>query len=465
MEEKLDFSLPEKKQKKSLTPKISIILLLVLIGLTLINLLKPAYDSPPPEDSALSISKEKIKELASKLSSRNLYTRAARVWQDYLVSARLSDAEHAKTLFQVGTLLEKAGMYGEAIEYYYRSEITEKLPELEQQINMHIKDCFERLGKFSALRYELMDRTSFRKSEDSGGKIVAEIGAEKITESDLDAIIERTIDNQLAPMTAFMTTEQLNEQKKKILEQYKNPLAKQEFLQSWLSQEVLYRQALEEKLSEQPEAKGLIEDLVRSALSQQLMNKELADRINITKSDLQTYYQANQDMYIEPAKASISHILVKDQQQANDLMERIENGENFGELAKEFSSDQDTKDNGGIINTDVRKGSYIPVIGESAEFNEKIFAARAEEVLSEPFKSEKGWEIIKVREIKTEKQKSFDEVRQQVITALLSRKRQDVQTDLIGQMMNKYDVIIHTSVIENTDETETERPAPGNVKE
>ena len=455
MEEKLDFSLPEKKQKTSLTSKVSVILLLVLIGLALVNLLKPSYTGLLSENPVPTLSEEKIKDLASKLAGRNLYTRAARVWQDYLSFAKMPDTERAKALFQIGTLLEKAGMYEEAIEYYYRSEITAKLSELEPQINTHIKDCFERLGKFSALRYELMDRTSFKKPEKAGSKIVAEIGAEKMTESDLDALIEKTIENQLAPMAAFMTIEQLNEQKKKILEQYKKTLAKQEFLQSWLTEEVLYRQALEERLSEQPEVKSVIEDIVRGALSQRLMNKELADKINITESDLQTYYQANKDNYVESAKASISHILVKDQQQAEDIIERLNKEEDFEKQAKEFSIEQETKDNGGKIEIDISRGSYIPVIGEYKELNDKIFVADAGEVLAEPFKTDKGWQVVKVREKYPERQKSFDEVRQQVITALLSQKRRDVQADLIEKMMDKYNVIVHTSVLEGVEETAT----------
>jgi len=365
MEDKLDFSLPEKKQKNSVTPKISVILLLVLIGLTTANLLmKPSYKALPTENISSSFSTEEVKDLAARLAGRNLYTRAAKAWQDYLTLADVPDTERAKMLFQIGTLLEKAGMYEEAIEYYYRSEITAKLDELEPQINTHIKDCFEKLGKFSALRYELMDRTSYGKKSETGGKILAEIGAEIITEADLDAYIERTIDTQLSAMSAFMTTEQLNEQKKRVLEQYKSPSAKQEFLQSWLAQEILYRQALEKKLSQEREVKILIEDLVRSALSQQLMNRELADKINITETDLQTYYQANKDKFVEPA----------DKEDPNS----------------------------------------------------------------------------------TERQKSFDEARQQVITELLSQKRQDVQTDLIKQMMDKFNVIIHTSALTPKDQSKNE---------
>jgi hypothetical protein len=210
-----------------------------------------------------------------------------------------------------------------------------------------------------------MDRTSFQKSEEAGSRVVAEIGAEKITESDLDALIERTIDNQLAPVTAFMTPDQLNEQKKKILENFKSPAARQQFLESWIVQEILYRQAIEEKLTEQPQVKSAIEDLSRSVLSQQLMNKELADKINITETDLQTYYEANNDKFVEPANKE-----------------------------------------------DPNSG---------------------------------------------QRQKSFDEARQDVITALLGQKRQDVQTDFIKQMMDKYNVIVHTSALEGTEKTGPEK--------
>jgi hypothetical protein len=364
MNEKLDFSLPSKKQKKSFLPIFTVVLLIVLIGLTLINILNISQNRNQSAQSESALSSEQVKQLATQLAGRNLYTRAARVWQDYLSSGTLPGTERAKTHFQIGTLLEKAGAYAEAIEYFYRSEITAKLDELEPQIDIHIKDCFEKLGMFSTLRYELMDRTSFKQEEPAGSKIVAEIGPEKITEADLDAMIEENIDNQLAPIAAFMTTEQLNEQKKKMLEQYKTPAAKSQFLQSWLTQEVLYRDALEQGLTAEPQVKKVIKEVTRGLLSQQLMNRELADKINITETDLQTYYQANKDKYKEPAN----------EEDPNSV----------------------------------------------------------------------------------EQQKSFDEAREQVMNELVSRKSQDVQSDFIEQMMNKYNVIIHTSALRGAEETVTE---------
>ena len=465
MEEKLNFSLPEKKQKTSAINWILIVLLLILIGLTVVNLTsKPANRGQNHDIAGSTFSAEQTKQLAAKLAQRNLYQRAAKVWEDYLAAGQLTDAERARTLFQIGTLLEKANLYDQAIEYFYRSEVTAELNELKPQISAHIKDCFEKLGKFSALRYEMMDRTSLETAPPAGAKVVAEIGAEKITEADLDAAIESDIENQLAPMAPFLTTEQLNEQKKRIIDQYKNPQAKQQYLQSWLAQEVLYRQALEDELAEKPEAKKLMNQLTRSALSQLLMNNELASKIHITETDLQTFYSANKDSYVEPAKAKISHILVDDEQQAEELIGRIKDGEDFSELAKQLTKDEDTKQDGGKIDSEVQKGSFVPGIGDYGELNEKIFSANAPQVLDEPFKTEKGFEIVKVETTTPERQKSLDEVRQQVMSTLANQKRQDVQRDYIEQVMDKYNVIVHTSVLGGKDNNEPEESPAGTAK-
>jgi len=465
MEEKLNFSLPQKKQRCTISNWILIVLLLILIGLTAANLfLNSSKWQQAPEVVSWSSSPEQIRQLATKLAQRNLYSRAAKVWQDYLAADRLTDAERARILFKIGTLFEKGDLYDQAIEYFYRSEGASDLEELKPQISSHIRYCFEKLGKFSALRYELMDRTSLEEAPAAGAKIVAEIGAEKITEADLDGFIESDIDNQLEPMAPFMMPEQFGEQKKKMLEQYKNPKAKLQYLQAWLAQEVLYRQALEENLDEKPEARKLIDHLTRSALSQLLMNEELASKINITDTDVQTYYTANKDKFIEPARAKISHILLEDQQQAKDLIGRIKGGEDFGELAKKFSKDESTKEKAGEIETEVKKDSYIPGIGTYEELNKKIFAAGPGIVLDEPFKTDKGWEIVKVETITPERQKTLDEVSQQVISMLANQKRQDVQSSYLEQMMDKYNVIIHTSEFGGAGKAEPDESSAGAKK-
>lgn len=443
MAEKLDFSLPQKKPSVSATGVLTVVLLIVLVGLAAANLITAlSAGKRPATVAAQGLTPEQTKELAAKLAQRNLYRQAAATWQEYLAAAPLSDSDRAKVLFQEGTSLENAGQYAEAVECYYRSEMTASVAELSPQINAHVKDCLTKLGKFSALRYELMDRTSMKPSETAGGKVVAEIGTEKITEADLDAQIERAIDGQLASVRAFMTSDQFTEQKKKMLEQYRTPQTKQQFLENWLAQEALYRQALDEGMSDKPETKRVLEDVTRGVLSQQMMNERLASRIHVTDADLQTYYTANKSQYVEPAGAKISHICVGEQKQAEELLKRLKDGEDFAKLAKESSADKATED--------VVKGSPIPGIGDANGLSEAIFAAQAPAVLDTPFKAEKGWEIVKVEEKHAERQKSFDEIKQQVTMDLAQRKRQEVQQEYLKEMMDKYNVVIHTSVLNPT---------------
>ena len=100
MEEKLNFSLPEKKQKSSAASKLLIALALVLVGLTLANLLTVLRrQGPMLETEVHGLSAEQTRQLASKLAQRSLYTRAAEVWQDYLSGRNVGDVESAMVLF------------------------------------------------------------------------------------------------------------------------------------------------------------------------------------------------------------------------------------------------------------------------------------------------------------------------------------------------------------------------------
>jgi len=111
MEGKLDFSLPEKKQNNAITNLIIIVLLLILIGLSAANMaLRPAKDNQAQKVTSYSLSAEQTKQLAGKLAQRNLHVRAANLWKDYLAAGKLAEAERARTLFQIGSLLEKANL-------------------------------------------------------------------------------------------------------------------------------------------------------------------------------------------------------------------------------------------------------------------------------------------------------------------------------------------------------------------
>lgn len=450
MADKLDFSLPAPKAKRSAADTVIIVLLLAVLAVGVVNLTGVKFGrngGGDQIDTTEGLSVKQIEELAGKLESRNLYASAADVWQEYLAAAALSGEGKARLLYRIGDLYLKADQAEKAIPYFYRSEMVEKVPDLEVQIQARLKESFEKAGQFAALRYEIKERTSGQSTADEAGMVVAEIGQEKITAAGLDGMLERQIDAQLSQYAAMAEPEQLKQQKQVMLTQINNPQNKLQFLQSMLAEEALYREALARQVDADPQVKELLRDTNRRLLAQRLLEKELADKVAVSESDMQTYYQANKGGYMTEKQVKISHILAAEEQQAREVIERLNKGEDFAALAKEVSLDVATKEAGGEIAAAVTEGRPIPGIGKNDELIIQIFSGEAGKVLAEPVKTEKGWEVVLVREQIAPRQKTFEEVSQEIRSSLTSQKRQEAQQRLIEPLMDKYNIILHRDAI------------------
>ncbi|MGD1835911.1 MAG: peptidylprolyl isomerase [Nitrososphaeraceae archaeon] len=90
---------------------------------------------------------------------------------------------------------------------------------------------------------------------------------------------------------------------------------------------------------------------------------------------------------MNPNKIKCSHILVKKQSEALIILERIQNGESFTELAKQLSLDRPSGKRGGDLGF-FRRGAMVK------PFEEAAFKLGKGE-LSEPVKTEFGYHIIK----------------------------------------------------------------------
>ena len=69
-------------------------------------------------------------------------------------------------------------------------------------------------------------------------------------------------------------------------------------------------------------------------------------------------------------------------------------------------------------------------------------------------KTEKGYHVIFVRERIPERQKAFEEVKQQVAQQLRSRKETEVEQQLMNGLRDEYNVVIHTSKFKVSEDEE-----------
>jgi peptidyl-prolyl cis-trans isomerase C len=158
-------------------------------------------------------------------------------------------------------------------------------------------------------------------------------------------------------------------------------------------------------------------DVESQLLRQQLVKKEILDKVNISAGDVQTFYDKNKGKYVEEEQVRARHILIKvppevsptDEAKlkgkADDALKRAKQGEDFAGLATELSDDG-SKENGGDLGFFPR-GRMVPA------FEEVAFTLQPGQT-SDVVRSQFGYHIIKVEDRKTGRALAFDEAKSQV---------------------------------------------------
>ncbi|MGB9698378.1 MAG: SurA N-terminal domain-containing protein [Thermodesulfobacteriota bacterium] len=160
--------------------------------------------------------------------------------------------------------------------------------------------------------------------------------------------------------------------------------------------------------------------------------KDYQKDVQITPSEIENYYQNNLEKFTQPRRLKVRHILIKtdfkdpevsakDRQKAESIREEALKGKDFAELAKKYSDDQGTKNQGGDLGY-ISRGQVIP------EFEAAIFSLKAGEI-SKVIQTPYGYHIAKVDEIQEQKVEPLEKVQEKIQTMLKERKARELAYD------------------------------------
>ncbi|HRI17824.1 MAG TPA: peptidylprolyl isomerase [Burkholderiaceae bacterium] len=143
----------------------------------------------------------------------------------------------------------------------------------------------------------------------------------------------------------------------------------------------------------------------------------------ITEADIKAEY----DKFKAQASGSeyrASHILVDNEADAKALIVQIKGGASFEELAKKNSKDPGSGERGGDLDW-ASAGSYVP------EFSEAMVKLKKGEMTEAPVKSQFGWHVIKVVDVREAQFPPLDEVKSQIEQRLrqiqMAKYRDDIR--------------------------------------
>lgn len=244
-------------------------------------------------------------------------------------------------------------------------------------------------------------------------KVVATVNGAEITDQDVQNFI-----NSLGQQTAMQIQSQ--------------PDGMERVVNELVNQNLMHLDAVDNGVDQEEAFKKDLEKAKKNLLIQYSVNKFLLS-ISATEEEVTNYYNENKEEFKTPETVAASHILVKEEAEINDILEKINNGLSFEDAANEFS-ECPSKDRGGELG-DFPRGSMVP------EFEEVAFSANVGEI-SKPVKTQFGYHLIKVTSKNEGGVSPLEEVKEQVRQKVTTSKQQEAYLNKVEELKKKHEVKI-----------------------
>ncbi len=174
------------------------------------------------------------------------------------------------------------------------------------------------------------------------------------------------------------------------------------------------------KLASGPDYEARINYWRRRALRDMFFEKTV--KASIKDEDAKAFYDEQIKQIKPEEEVNASHILVKDEAKAKEIADKLAKGGDFAALAKEYSEDPGSKENGGNLGY-FGHGQMVP------EFETAAFALEKGKI-SAPIKSPFGFHIIKLEDKRMRQPPPFDAVKDRIVNSLLQKKAQATSLEL-----------------------------------
>jgi len=153
-------------------------------------------------------------------------------------------------------------------------------------------------------------------------------------------------------------------------------------------------------------------------------------RATISDADAKNFYNSQLGALKADEEVRARHILVDSRDKAREVYEKLAHGGDFAQLAKEYSKDPGSKDQGGELGF-FGRGQMVP------QFEEAAFRLKKGEI-SEPFESQFGWHIMRIDDRRQRAAPAFEAVKERVVASMIHKRAQQVAADLRRKAQIEY---------------------------
>ena len=184
------------------------------------------------------------------------------------------------------------------------------------------------------------------------------------------------------------------------------------------------------KLDEEPSVRAAIDFVIEKVLMQAFLSKYIQE--NIKEENLKASY--NNFIADETSREEIkaSHILMDTESEAIDVINMLNDGDDFAELAKNKSTGP-SGPSGGDLGW-FKRGQMVP------PFEKAAFSLNKNEITQRPVQTQFGWHVIKIFDKRIPEAPSYENMKSKLIQDLerkiVSKKIQDLRNDALIEKLS-----------------------------
>jgi parvulin-like peptidyl-prolyl isomerase len=203
---------------------------------------------------------------------------------------------------------------------------------------------------------------------------------------------------------------------------------KVQLLKNLIRRNLILQQDFSQQLRKSEVVSSRVKQYEDKLVLEAYIKHHVGDFLTVSAEEAKQYYLNNLHQFASTPKVKASHILLRTETEAKQVLEKLQAGESFTELAKQYSIDLPMAFEGGSMGT-IAKGKTLPQL-------EKALFVLDEGEFSDIVKTQYGWHILRVDEKITAPYMPYEEVKDK-IKVILKREKEARAYDTMTQQLEK----------------------------
>lgn len=187
-----------------------------------------------------------------------------------------------------------------------------------------------------------------------------------------------------------------------------------------INQHLIAQQAYKENLDKNKKVLSEINKRKEQIMAKYWLNSYLSQKLD--KKNLKNFYNNYLKSFKSSKEYNASHILVKEEKEALNIIKKLNNKSLFSDLAKEFSVGPSGKTGG--------KLGWFSSGQMVKEFEKATFILNKGQITKEPVKTKFGFHIIKLNDVRISQPKNFTEIEPEIINMIKKKSLVNLEKEI-----------------------------------